>query len=309
MKQIILLLLSLVILLGNIPAVVFAMDAQVPSSETTASEAPEENDLSTITDSLSESLPPETEESGTFPQETTGEESAVENPRETSDAQDEEAAAEEPTCDAGDAFSVSPTEAVETETVPVTENETTVPDSTVPAEQIVTEETAAAITGEENHLTVDVHEYISLGDKCMFLVTARWEDKVLSYGGENTMFYSSRYTLTGVQEAGAYCWLVISTDEMNCVDAVRTAALATIVEAAEAAAVTAVRYDCDINQSAKVDVNDAQLACDMYNTAYMDFSDNLPMLKFLEADITADRKLDVNDPAAVIHFIVNSPAN
>jgi len=76
------------------------------------------------------------------------------------------------------------------------------------------------------------------------------------------------------------------------------------VEAAEGAAATAVKYNYDINGTTKVDVNDAQLAYDMYNASYMDFTDNLPMLKFLEADMETDSKLDTKDVAAIIRYII-----
>lgn len=135
----------------------------------------------------------------------------------------------------------------------------------------------------------------------MFLVTAKWDDKVLTYGGES-MFYSSRYTVTGAAEAGAYCWLVLSTEELNTLDLVRAAAETAIAEGTTA---TAIGYDFDINETTRVDVNDAQLAYDMYNASYMEFTENLPMLKFLEADVKSDGKLDTQDAAAIISFIIS----
>ena len=176
---------------------------------------------------------------------------------------------------------------------------------TIPAELVVKGGVQVVITKEDNTKpVVDVTEYISLDGKAMFLVTAKWKDKVLAYG-EDTMFWSDKYTVTGETEAGAYCWLVLSTDEMNTVELVKAAAEAAIVEAAEGATATAVKYNFDINGTTKVDVNDAQLAYDMYNASYMEFSDNLPMLKFLEADMETDGKLDTKDVAAIISYIVS----
>lgn len=40
--------------------------------------------------------------------------------------------------------------------------------------------------------------------------------------------------------------------------------------------------------------------------SYMDFTEKLPMLKFLEADVRTDGKLDVNDVAAIINYIINN---
>ena len=187
----------------------------------------------------------------------------------------------------------------------LTESEESAGQYTIPGELVVKDGVQVVITKEDNTKpVVDVTEYISLDGKAMFLVTAKWKDKILAYG-EDTMYYSSKYTVTGETEAGAYCWLVVSTAEMNTIDQVKAAAEAAIVEATEGATATNVKYNYDINGTTKVDVNDAQLAYDMYNASYMEFSDNLPMLKFLEADMETDSKLDTKDVAAIISYIVS----
>lgn len=187
----------------------------------------------------------------------------------------------------------------------LTESEETEGQYTIPAELVVKGGVAVTIEKVDNTKpVVDVAEYISLDRKVMYLVTAKWGDRVLAYG-EDTMFWSDKYTVTGETEAGAYCWLVLSTDEMNTVELVKAAAEAAIVEAAEGTTATSVKYNFDINGTTKVDVNDAQLAYDMYNASYMEFSENLPMLKFLEADMETDAKLDTKDVAAIISYIVS----
>ena len=187
----------------------------------------------------------------------------------------------------------------------LTESEETEGQYTIPAELVVKGGVAVTIEKVDNTKpVVDVAEYISLDGKVMFLVTAKWGDRVLAYG-EDTMYWSDKYTVTGEEEAGAYCWLVLSTDEMNTIDLVKAAAEAAIVEAAEGATATEIKYNYDVNGTTKVDVNDAQLAYDMYNASYMEFSENLPMLKFLEADMETDGKLDTKDVAAIISYIVS----
>ena len=187
----------------------------------------------------------------------------------------------------------------------LTESEETEGQYTIPAELVVKEGVQVDITKEDNTKpAVDVVEYITLDGNAMFLVTAKWGDRVLAYG-EDTMYWSGKYTVTGEEEAGAYCWLVLSTDEMNTIELVKAAAEAAIVEAVEGATATAVKYNYDVNGTTKVDVNDAQLAYDMYNASYMEFSENLPMLKFLEADMETDGKLDTKDVAAIISYIVS----
>ena len=177
---------------------------------------------------------------------------------------------------------------------------------TIPADQVVKGGVIVKIEKVDNTTaTVDVTEYINLDGETMFLVTAKWGEKVLAYGEGNTMYWSDKYTVTGEEEAGAYCWLVVSTEEMKTIDQVKAAAETAIVEAAEGATATAIKYNYDINGTTKVDVNDAQLAYDMYNASYMEFNENLPMLKFLEADVKTDSKLDTQDVAAIISFIVS----
>ena len=192
----------------------------------------------------------------------------------------------------------------------LTESEEIAGQYTIPADLVVKDGVQVVITKEDNTKPViDVAEYIGLDGKAMFLVTAKWKDKVLAYGEEGTMYWSDNYTVTGETEAGAYCWLVLSTDEMNTVELVKDAAEAAIKEAAEGATVIAVKYNYDINGTTKVDVNDAQLAYDMYNAHYMEFTNNLPMLKFLEADVASYGKLDTADVAAIISYIVSSQTN
>ena len=67
---------------------------------------------------------------------------------------------------------------------------------------------------------------------------------------------------------------------------------------------TELAYDFDVNLSSKVDINDAQLTYDMYNAKYEDF-DTVSMHKFLEADVTGDGKLTVEDATAVVNSFIN----
>ena len=61
-------------------------------------------------------------------------------------------------------------------------------------------------------------------------------------------------------------------------------------------------YNGDVNQTTRVDINDAQLVWNMYNAQYSNF-DTVNIRKFLEADMTADGKLDTADAAAIIALI------
>ena len=92
---------------------------------------------------------------------------------------------------------------------------------------------------------------------------------------------------------------------MNTVDKVKAAAEAAIVEAGADATATAIAYDCDVNRTTVADVNDAQLVYDMYNASYEEFTEDLPMRKFLEADMETNMTLDTTDVAAIINALVS----
>lgn len=140
-------------------------------------------------------------------------------------------------------------------------------------------------------LTVSVSEYVKLDGKSIFLVTASGDvadGSVLAYG-DAQMYWSAKYN--GGQ--GAYAWLVISDKTL---DEVKTEAQAQIT------VVTGTRVDIaysgDVNLTDRVDINDAQLVWNMYNAEYTDFQ-TVNVRKFLEADMTADGKLDTADAAAI----------
>lgn len=42
----------------------------------------------------------------------------------------------------------------------------------------------------------------------------------------------------------------------------------------------------------------------MYNASYMDFTSELPMRKFLEADLNGSKNLDTQDVAFIINSVI-----
>ena len=149
----------------------------------------------------------------------------------------------------------------------------------------------------EPTISVDVREYLYLSGKTMFLITASCTDlaegKVLAYNG-NAMYWSEKYN-----NNGAYAWLVIA-DGTKSLDAL-TAEAKTVIAAVDGTKAEIV-YNGDVNQTKSVDINDAQLVWNMYNAQYSNF-DTVNIRKFLEADMTADGKLDTADAAAIIALI------
>ena len=141
-------------------------------------------------------------------------------------------------------------------------------------------------------VTVDVTEYITLNGKAMYLVTASGnfaEGQVAKYDGVS-MFFSEKYN--------AYAYLVISADNLETVKAEAAAK----VKVAEGTAAGTVDYSGDVNGTGLTDVNDAQLTYDMYNTKYSSF-DVVSMLKFLNADVSGDKKVNVTDATAIVNLI------
>lgn len=148
----------------------------------------------------------------------------------------------------------------------------------------------------EPTITVNVSEYLKLNKQSIFLITATCdeltESKVLAYN-ENPMYWSAKYN----ENNGAYAWLVISDKGLEKVTAEAKDAIAAV----DGAKVEIV-YGGDVNQTTRVDINDAQLVWNMYNAQYSNF-DTVNVRKFLEADMTADGKLDTADAAAIIALI------
>ena len=161
----------------------------------------------------------------------------------------------------------------------------TIPGSTITSNITIEVTKTAAVT-------VDVTEYITLNGKVMYLVTASGtlpEGQVAKYDGMS-MFFSEKYN--------AYAYLVISADNLETVKA----EAAGKVKVAEGTAAGTVDYSGDVNGTKVVDVNDAQLTYDMYNTKYSSF-DVASMLKFLNADVSGDKKVNVTDATAIVNLI------
>ena len=145
-------------------------------------------------------------------------------------------------------------------------------------------------------VTVDVSEYLKLDNQSIFLITAACgeltEGKVLAYD-KNQMYWSAKYN----ESNGAYAWLVISDKGL---EEVKTEAKAAI--AAVDGTKVEIAYNGDVNLTNAADINDAQLVWNMYNAEYSVF-EQVSVRKFLEADMTADGKLNTADAAAIIALI------
>ena len=160
---------------------------------------------------------------------------------------------------------------------------------TIPADKI----TGAALTvtvEKTGHIDVTVSQYLTLDEQTAFLVKATGtvpQGSALAYDG-GVMFFSTAYA-----ENGQWLYLVITKGTLTVEDA---KAKITTVASAE---VTNLAKTFDVNETGKVDVNDAQLVYDLYNNKYQDFT-VVTMAKFLKADTNADGTVNVDDSAAII---------
>ena len=162
------------------------------------------------------------------------------------------------------------------------------------------------VTVEKNLIepkyTIEVNEYVKIDanaegkPQSVFLITAKLngdaklaDGKVLAYGN-NAMFQNAeRYD-------GAYAYLVISDKTLDEVKA-EAEADGKITEV-DATAQT-FKTDGDVNGTGLVDINDAQLVYNIYNTKYNSF-DTTTMKMFLAADMNDSRTVTVEDAAAVV---------
>lgn len=172
------------------------------------------------------------------------------------------------------------------------------------------------VTVLEAKLVVNVVNYFDIDGKSLFLVKAKATaaemgenetteniDLDLAYGkdGEGEllpMYYSNKYTVIDqipaedgttdvVSEEGAFAWLVFTDETLIDGNAIKTAAMAAITENTDGKSdAHNIAYDNNVNGSNNIDVNDAQLVYDMYKGQYIEFTDNLTMKKFLEADLS-----------------------
>ena len=141
----------------------------------------------------------------------------------------------------------------------------------------------------QNPYGVEVYEYVKLAQQqSVWLIVAK-SDSTLKYGAD-VMFTSEKYK--------GCCWLVISGDNK---DTVKAAAIAAV--AAGEGDAQAIAYNGDVNVTELVDVNDAQLVYNIYNTVYNSF-DATTSRMFLEADMNGDKTVNVNDATAVVNKVL-----
>lgn len=138
---------------------------------------------------------------------------------------------------------------------------------------------------------VIVSPYVNTDGSTIWLITASpdpkpEETKSLYYGGK-PMFWSEKYK--------SYAWLLLSSKSQDTVKADAEAAI-TIKENA----VTSIEYGGDVNDTGRIDINDAQYIYDLYNAKHS----ALDMEKFLRCDVNGNREVSVDDVQAVVSLLL-----
>ena len=138
---------------------------------------------------------------------------------------------------------------------------------------------------------VEVYEYVKLENKAsVMLIVAKAdlaEGKALYYDG-NMMFHSNADAYDGY----AYLQIIGEGETLTKEDAAKkiTQSAGTPVE---------IDYGGDVNMSQRTDLNDAQLAYDIYMAKYNSLDGQVSMEKFLRADVNVDHCVDATDARAI----------
>ena len=165
-------------------------------------------------------------------------------------------------------------------------NPTTKPTTSTKPSQSTTTQTTTA--------TVKAVTYLTMDGTNMYMILYKDvipQGKVPKYDGNN-MYWSEEYH--------AYVWLLTDTAERDDVEMLAKGK----VSVSEGSIAGTVNYSGNVDLSLHTDTKDVQLVWDLYNVKYT--LDNMEMLKFLNADLNADQKLDIRDAAAVVKIILKS---
>ncbi len=194
----------------------------------------------------------------------------------------------EQTCETGEPFSFTLTASEGDEyTVTVNGQVITPKDGiyTIPADMVTSSFLTVTVTKlTQVDMTVTVSEYLSGRLQLVKANVTLPIGKTLHYNGK-AMYYSSSH--------GAYLYVI------PCGVSEATARQAITVETGTVEVLT---MNGDVNGSAKMDINDAQMVYDMCVDIY-EFTE-LPQIMWLRADVNLDGHIDVQDSQRLLYLLV-----
>ena len=142
--------------------------------------------------------------------------------------------------------------------------------------------------------------YVELNGRTVFLIAAAGnpgKNKTYAFDGE-PMYYTEKYTSpTAAIGEKVYVYLTI-LEQGQALEESEVASRITVVSAEK----TTLLYGFDVNDSGKSDISDAKMIYDAYNGVYWGF-DELPIQRFLSADINLDGMVNVKDAAAIVAHV------
>lgn len=145
-----------------------------------------------------------------------------------------------------------------------------------------------------------VTRYVELDGSTVFLVAVAGNpgrNLIYAFDGE-PMYYTEKYTSpAAVMGQKVYLTLVIVRQSETLLQSEAAARISAV-----GAERTTVLYGYDVNGSGEADLSDAKLAYDIYNGMYWSF-DELPIMRFLNADINLDGMVNVEDAAAIVAHV------
>ncbi len=145
-----------------------------------------------------------------------------------------------------------------------------------------------------------VTRYVELDGSTVFLVAVAGNpgrNLIYAFDGE-PMYYTEKYTSpAAVMGQKVYLTLVIVRQGETLLQSEAAARISAV-----GAERTTVLYGYDVNGSGEADLSDAKLAYDIYNGMYWSF-DELPIMRFLNADINLDGMVNVEDAAAIVAHV------
>lgn len=141
--------------------------------------------------------------------------------------------------------------------------------------------------------TVEASAYLTMDETILYMILYRGkvaQGQIPKYDGNN-MYWSEKYN--------AYVWLMTDTAELDEVETMAKSRIAV----SEGSVAGTVNYSGNVDLSLYVDMRDVMLVRDLYNVQYT--LENMEMLKFLNADLNGDKKLDILDAAVAVDIVLN----
>lgn len=139
-------------------------------------------------------------------------------------------------------------------------------------------------------MNISLSEYLTLnGGQKLYLIlnTVDKVDGMVYCYGDTAMLWSDKYK--------AYCTLTEASSTLTANEITLTSSAGSSAE---------IDYSLDINNSGKIDANDAQFVYNMYTTVYSGITETVTTEKYLRADINGDKKVDTEDAAAIVYQIL-----